>query len=248
MSLRSLMRRRPSAALVVSFLALFVALGGASWAALRVPPHSVGTVQLQNFSVGNAKLKPNSVGPAKIIAGAVGARQVNSSQVQLRLTGSCSIGAIQSVALSGNVTCTPVLPNEYGAATSTAVPVDATPANPTQIASQSLSASQAGSSYLVLGDVNVTAVDPGGAAQTVAVQCGLSRPGAPASQGAATMALGGSYTGSASDTIPLVLPTTVSGAAQPVAISCFATATPASPAPQVSATATLNAIQTASNS
>ena len=73
MSLRSLARRRPSAALLVAFLALFVAVGGAGWAAFRLPPHSVGTVQLQNFSVSNPKLRPNSVGSAKIIAGAVGA-------------------------------------------------------------------------------------------------------------------------------------------------------------------------------
>ena len=87
MSPRSLVSRRPSAPLVVSFLALFVALGGVGWAAIRIPAHSVGTAQLQNFSVGNVKLKPNSVGPAKIIAGAVGARQVDSNQVQLRISG-----------------------------------------------------------------------------------------------------------------------------------------------------------------
>jgi hypothetical protein len=108
------MRRRPSAALVVSFLALFIALGGAGWAALRVPPNSVGTTQLQNSSVSNAKLRGNSVGPAKIMPGAVGARQVNSSQVQLRVTSSCLIGAVQSFTASGDVTCTPALPNEYG--------------------------------------------------------------------------------------------------------------------------------------
>ena len=105
---------RPSASLVVSFLALFVALGGASWAAIHLPPHSVGNVQLQNFSVGNAKLRPFSVGAGKIIPGAVGAAQVNSSQVQLRVAGPCTDGAMQSIAVSGDVTCTQVLPNEYG--------------------------------------------------------------------------------------------------------------------------------------
>ena len=114
MSPRSLMRRHLSVPLVVSFLALFVALGGAGWAALRLPPNSVGNAQLQKFSVGNAKLRPNSVGSSKIIPGAVGARQVNSSQVQLRVTGACLIGAVQSFSASGNVTCTPALPNEYG--------------------------------------------------------------------------------------------------------------------------------------
>ena len=106
---------RPSAPLVVSFLALFVALGGASWAAIHLPPHSVGNAQLQNFSVGNAKLKPFSVGAGKIIPGAIGAPQVNATQVQLRASGACTAGAMQSLSQSGDVTCTPVLPNEYGA-------------------------------------------------------------------------------------------------------------------------------------
>src|ERR1700729_3808489 len=108
---------RPSASLVVSFLALFVALGGVSWAAIHLPPHRVGNAQLQNFSVGNAKLRPFSVGAGKLIPGAVGAAQVNSSQVQLRVAGSCTAGAMQSIAVSGDVACTPVLPNEYGSNT-----------------------------------------------------------------------------------------------------------------------------------
>ena len=114
MSPSSLLRRRPSAPLVVSFLALFVALGGAGWAAIRIPANSVGNAQLQNFSVGAAKLRPNSVTSAKIGAGAVGARQVNASQVQLRVTSSCLIGAIQSLTVAGDVTCTPALPGEFG--------------------------------------------------------------------------------------------------------------------------------------
>src|SRR5581483_1712125 len=164
MRLRSLARRRPSAALVVSFLALFVALGGAGWAALRLPPRSVGNAQLQNFSVGNAKLKPNSVGPAKIIAGAVGARQVNSSQVQLRVTGPCTVGAMQSIAVSGNVTCTQVLPNEYGTSAQTTLGT-----GQTTVATKSL---PAGTSFVVLAYPH--AVISGTAGQGIEVDCTLS--------------------------------------------------------------------------
>ena len=158
---------RPSAPLAVSFLALFVALGGASYAAIHLPPRSVGNAQLQNFSVGNAKLKQFSVGTGKIIPGAVGAPQVNSTQVQLRVAGPCTDGAMQSIALSGNVTCTPVLPNEHGS--STAATTVAT--SPTQVASQSLSS---GSSYLVLAYPH--AVISGQAGQHVEVDCTLSVP------------------------------------------------------------------------
>src|SRR5438105_13956438 len=106
--------RRPSAPLVVSFVALFVALGGVGYAAIQLPANSVGNAQLRNGSVGNWKLKFNSVGARKIINGSVGAKQVNSSQVQLRVGTTCSTGAVKAISLSGSVTCTPTLPTEVG--------------------------------------------------------------------------------------------------------------------------------------
>ena len=241
MSPRSLLRRRPSAPLVVSFLALFVALGGAGWAAIRIPPRSVGNAQLQNFSVGNAKLRPNSVSADKIIAGAVGARQVNSSQVQLRVTSSCLIGAIQSFGVSGNVTCTPALPSEYGAGPQTAT----LSTSPAQVAALSLS-NTLGSSYLAIGNVQVKAVD-GTASASVDVTCAMSLAGTPGTGGHFDANLGGADATAASGTIPLVLPLSIAGSPQSVAISCSDTASPATSALSVTVTATINAIQTASN-
>jgi hypothetical protein len=48
--------RRPSAALVVSIIALLVALGGSSYAAFRLPSNSVGTKQLKAGAVTTKKL------------------------------------------------------------------------------------------------------------------------------------------------------------------------------------------------
>jgi hypothetical protein len=242
MSPRSLLRRRPSAPLVVSFLALFVALGGAGWAAIRIPPRSVGNAQLQNFSVGNAKLRPNSVSADKIIAGAVGARQVNSSQVQLRVTSSCLIGAIQSFGVSGNVTCTPALPSEYGVGPQTAT----LGASPAQVAAVSLPSTQVGSSYLAIGSVQVKAAEAT-APQSVDVSCAMSLPGMAGATGHFDANLGGANATAASGTIPLVLPISVAGPPPSVAIDCSDLASPASPAPSVTVIATINAIQTASN-
>jgi hypothetical protein len=243
MSPRLLVRRRPSVALVVSFLALFVALGGAGWAALRIPAKSVGTVQLQNFSVGNAKLKPNSVGQGKIIASAVGARQVNSSQVQLRVTGPCTVGAIQSIAVSGNVTCTQVLPNQYG---SSAQPSTLGSGQMT-VATESL---PPGSSYLVLAYPHAVISGTTGVSQRVEVDCTLS---VPPGSGTSTTTNGlavelGSSGNSQAGTIPLVLPVASSTSAQAATVSCTDSATPSTPAPAVAVDSTLNAIQTASNS
>jgi hypothetical protein len=245
MSPRSLMRRRPSAALVVSFLALFVALGGAGWAALRVPPNSVGTAQLQNFSVSNSKLRGNSVGPGKIIPGAVGARQVNSSQVQLRVTSSCLIGAVQSFTASGDVTCTPALPNEYG----TSLSPSTLGAAPSQVAALSLPAGPAGSSYLVIGNVKVAvgASPPATQPQAAEVRCSMSLTSSSGTSGEFDANVGGSSAATQSGTIPLVLPVAVSGSQQTATVTCSDSASPPSPALSVVVTPTINAIQTAGN-
>jgi len=48
--------RAPSPALVISLIALFVALGGTTYAASNLPRNSVGTAQLKNKAVTSAKL------------------------------------------------------------------------------------------------------------------------------------------------------------------------------------------------
>ncbi len=247
MRLKSLVRRRPSAPLIVSFAALFVALGGVGYAATQLPPNSVGSAQLQNGSVGNWKLKFNSVGTRKIINGAVGGQQVNASQVQLRLSSSCSTGAVSAVAQSGNVTCTPTLPNEFGTSSSAVtIPAGSTS---TQVATKSL---PAGSSYLVLAYPH--AVISGATGQHVEVDCTLSVPNSSTTGGAGGTRTNSSTKSLAVDlvsssqfagTIPLVLPVASATSAQAATAGCTDTASPSGPT--VAVDSTLNAIQTASN-
>src|SRR5204863_5881647 len=52
---------RPSPALVVALLALFVALGGTGYAALKLPKNSVGTKQLKKNAVNSSKVKNRSL-------------------------------------------------------------------------------------------------------------------------------------------------------------------------------------------
>jgi hypothetical protein len=53
--------RRPSPATVIAVLALFVALGGTSYAALQLPKGSVGAKQLKKNAVTSPKVKPGSL-------------------------------------------------------------------------------------------------------------------------------------------------------------------------------------------
>jgi hypothetical protein len=70
---------RPSHATVVAYLALFVALGGASYAAIRIPARSVGARQLRNRAVTGAKIAGRAVTGAKIANGAVTGAKVSVS-------------------------------------------------------------------------------------------------------------------------------------------------------------------------
>jgi hypothetical protein len=56
----------PSPAMVVACVALTVALGGTSYAALKLPANSVGTKQLKNNAVTSPKVKKNSLTGADV--------------------------------------------------------------------------------------------------------------------------------------------------------------------------------------
>lgn len=61
-------RRRPSAALAVSILALVVALGGTAYAAVKLPKNSVGSAQVKNGSLKAKDLKKGQVDPRVVVA------------------------------------------------------------------------------------------------------------------------------------------------------------------------------------
>jgi hypothetical protein len=71
--------RRPSPALVVALVALFVALGGTSYAALRLPENSVGTAQLKNGAVTKGKIAKKTLGSLRGARGVPGAPGTNGT-------------------------------------------------------------------------------------------------------------------------------------------------------------------------
>jgi hypothetical protein len=71
--------RRPSPGLVVSIIALVVALGGTAYAGSLIPNNSVGTTQLRNGAVTTKKIKNAAVTTSKITNRAVTASKINVS-------------------------------------------------------------------------------------------------------------------------------------------------------------------------
>ena len=64
--MRFVRRFRPSPAMVVACIALAVALGGTSYAAIKLPRNSVGTIQLKKNAVTSPKVKNNALTGADI--------------------------------------------------------------------------------------------------------------------------------------------------------------------------------------
>ncbi len=59
--MKRLLRVRPSPPMIVACAALFVSLGGVSYAAIVLPANSVGPKQLKKNAVNSAKVKPRSL-------------------------------------------------------------------------------------------------------------------------------------------------------------------------------------------
>jgi hypothetical protein len=69
-------RRLPSPATCLALLALFVSLGGTTYAVTSLPRNSVGTEQLRNRAVTENKLSASAVTSPKLANGAVTARKI----------------------------------------------------------------------------------------------------------------------------------------------------------------------------
>ena len=81
---RRLRRFRPSPALVISVIALFVAIGGVSWAATKIGTNdikrgAVTTKKLHKFAVTKTKLHGNSVKSGKVIDDSLTGADINES-------------------------------------------------------------------------------------------------------------------------------------------------------------------------
>ena len=230
MHLRALFRRRPTASMVISLIALFVALGGASYAAVSLPNNSVGTAQIKN----------NAVNYKKIATHTIGLQRIDATKVQVRVSGTCkNASAINTVAQGGKVTCQSTLPTEFGAS-SDSTSVGTTAAT---VVSKILPAGN----YLLTA-VPYATINPSNTAngQQVQVTCTLSAASGSSQTRTVAIEVGGTEK-TQTVAIPMTFPATV-GAPQGTAhVDCLHAATPATPDPTVTVQSTLNAIPTQSN-
>jgi hypothetical protein len=230
-----LLHRRPSPALAISLVALFMSLGGVGYAATQLPNGSVGTAQLRKNAVTNSKIKQSAVSYKKIQPGAVGTVRANLNQLQARVSGTCTGNqAISTVNQIGKVTCANTLPSEFGTSSNSA----AVTASPATISSVAL---PTGATYL--GFANPTAsVSNGATSQHVTVTCTLT-VGSNTQTRDVTLNTNNSGTGTQDASIPLQ----AAGSAGNASVAC-AGAVDGGTLPAINVTSAINAIQTASNS
>ncbi|MFZ0089195.1 MAG: hypothetical protein WAL63_06805 [Solirubrobacteraceae bacterium] len=229
------LHHRPSPAIVISSVALFMSLGGVGLAATQLPNGSVGTAQLRNNAVTNSKINNNAVSYKKIQAGAVGTVRANLNQLQARVSASCGAGsAIGTIQSNGKVNCNSALPSEFGTTNNTAALFGGAPA--AVVTSVTL---PAGTPYLAVANPTAT-VTSGATARHVTVTCTLT-----VGSNTATRSATVDTTGAAGQTSIASIPLQATGPSGTASVSCSAAIPLPATATTVSVTSAVNAIQIA---
>jgi hypothetical protein len=99
-------RSRLTFANVIACIALFVALGGASYAATQLPKNSVGTKQLKGNAVTTAKIKKNAIATAKIKKNAVTTAKLKDGAVTGAKVNLGTLGTVPSSATTEEIRST----------------------------------------------------------------------------------------------------------------------------------------------
>jgi hypothetical protein len=98
----TLRSHKPTPALMISIVALIVALGGTGYAALNVPKSSVGTAQLRDGAVSTRKLQNGAVTAAKINARKLtAANALHANRSDVAKTATTAISALSATSANG---------------------------------------------------------------------------------------------------------------------------------------------------
>jgi hypothetical protein len=85
--MRRILQHRPSPAMVVSLIALAVALGGTSYAAVALPRNSVGPAQLKAKAVTRPKIANNAITSIKVLNGSLKKEDFAANQLAAGVQG-----------------------------------------------------------------------------------------------------------------------------------------------------------------
>ncbi|HKG36332.1 MAG TPA: hypothetical protein VKA89_07855 [Solirubrobacterales bacterium] len=99
---------RPSPATVIATIALFVAMGGGAYAALKAPKNSVSSRSIKNGQVKRPDLGANAVNGRKVADGSVSSADIQDGGVE---AGDLAPGAVESEA-PRDVTPNPLTPTD----------------------------------------------------------------------------------------------------------------------------------------
>jgi hypothetical protein len=98
------MRPRLTFANVMSVIAVFIALGGASYAAFKLPKNSVGTRQIKKNAVTKAKIRKNSVTTAKVSSQAITAAKVKAGTLTGKQINASTLGTVPAAQTANSLT------------------------------------------------------------------------------------------------------------------------------------------------
>lgn len=114
-----MLKRHLSVANVLSCLALFVALGGAAYAAVKIPPNAIKARNIANQAVTNPKIKREAVTSGKIRNGGVNSVDLGAGQVTNEKLGTGAVTgkkiakkAVSPRTLAANAVGTDAIANE----------------------------------------------------------------------------------------------------------------------------------------
>ena len=93
---------RPSPALVISIIALIIALGGTSYAAFSVPKNSVGSKQLRKNAVTTKKIAGRAVTGAKLANGAVTGAKIANQTITGKQINLAKLGTVPTATNAGH--------------------------------------------------------------------------------------------------------------------------------------------------
>jgi hypothetical protein len=100
--MREVSMRRPSPAMAVALVALFVSLAGGSYAALKLPKNSVGAAQLKKAAVTGAKVHNGAITTPKLADGAVNGAKVQANSLTGTNINLATLGKVPTAAAADN--------------------------------------------------------------------------------------------------------------------------------------------------